>query len=146
MPSLNALHHVGMVTNDLEATKRFYCDLMGGEVVHEAESKHSARAFCFIALGTLGAGAMLEFFEFPDIEMPTWTSMFLGSDVPKAGRILEHISFWVDSEAELVAWQEKVAAEGIQVVRPPGRDVIFFPDPNNATVQIIVGDLFRRPS
>ena len=146
MTALKALHHVGMVTNDLEATKSFYCDLMGGEVVHEARSRHGARAFCFIALGTLGDGAMLEFFEFPDIEMPTWTSMFLGSDVPRTGRILEHISFWVESEAELVAWQEKVVAKGIEVVRPPGRDVIFFPDPNNATVQIIVGDAFRRPS
>jgi catechol 2,3-dioxygenase-like lactoylglutathione lyase family enzyme len=142
MPEVKALHHVGMVTNDLEATKRFYCDLMGGVVVYERESEHGARAFCFIAIGD---GARLEFFEFPDIEMPTWTSMFLDSDVPSSGRILEHVAFYVESEDELVAWHEKVDAAGIQVVRPPGRDVIFFPDPNNATVQIIVGDRFQRP-
>ena len=141
MPELRALHHIGMVTNDLDATKRFYCDFMGGEVVFEGGLHHGATGQCFIALGN---GALLEFFEFPDIEMPEWTSMFLGGEMPQVGRILEHVAFYVESEAELVAWQEKVAAAGIQVVRPPGRDVIFFPDPNNATVQIIVGDAFRR--
>jgi glyoxylase I family protein len=141
MPKLRALHHVAMVTNDLAATRRFYCDFMGGEVVFEGGLHHGASGQCFIALG---GGAMLEFFEFPDIEMPGWTSMFLGDDMPKSGRILEHVAFNVDTEEELVAWQEKVAAAGIPVVRPPGRNVIFFPDPNNATVQIIVGDVVRR--
>ncbi len=143
MPELQALHHIGMVTNDLDATKRFYCDFMGGEVVYEGQSHHGSTGMCFIALGS---GARLEFFEFPDIQMPDWTSMFLGSEVPTSGRILEHVAFHVDNEEELVAWQEKVAAAGIQVVRPEGRDVIFFPDPNNATVQIIVGNPFQRSS
>lgn len=135
MPKLDAIHHVAMVTNDLDATKRFYCDFLGGEVVMEGYLLHGATGQCFIALGS---GAMLEFFEFPDIEMPAWTSMFLGDEMPRSGRILEHIAFSVESEDELVAWQQKVADAGIPVVRPPGRDVIFFPDPNNATVQVIV--------
>ena len=141
VPELQALHHIGMVTNDLEATKRFYCDFMGGEVVFEGGLHHGASGQCFIALG---GGALLEFFEFPEIEMPDWTSMFLGSDVPKSGRLLEHVAFHVDTEDELVAWQRKVADAGIKVVRPAGRDVILFPDPNNATVQIIIGEPFRR--
>ncbi|MGH6913226.1 MAG: VOC family protein [Geminicoccales bacterium] len=137
MPELRALHHVAMVTNDMAATRRFYCDFMGGEVVFEGALHHGASAQCFIALGD---GAMLEFFEFPDITMPDWTSMFLEDAVPKAGRVLEHVAFYVDTEDELVAWQEKVVAAGIKVVRPTGRNVIFFPDPNNATIQIIVDD------
>jgi catechol 2,3-dioxygenase-like lactoylglutathione lyase family enzyme len=137
MPNLKALHHVAMVTNDLAKTREFSCDFMGGAVVFEGGLHHGASAQCFIALGN---SAMLEFFEFPDIEMPDWTSMFLGAEVPKAGRILEHVAFYVDTEDELVTWQEKVAEAGIPVVRPPGRNVIFFPDPNSATVQIIVDD------
>ncbi|CAN5763104.1 N/A [soil metagenome] len=142
MPAVRAMHHVAMVTNDLEATKRFYCDFMGGEVVFEGHLLHGASGQCFIALGD---GAMLEFFEFPEIDMPDWTSMFLDEDMPRSGRLLEHVAFYVESEEELVAWQEKVDAAGIKVVRPEGRDVIFFPDPNNAAVQIIVGDPIRRP-
>lgn len=141
MPDVRAMHHVAMVTNDLEATKRFYCDFMGGEVVFEGGLHHGASGQCFIALGE---GAMLEFFEFPEIELPDWTSMFLGDNVPRAGRVLEHIAFYVETEEELVAWHQKAAAAGIKVVRPAGRDVIFLPDPNNATVQIIVGDPIRR--
>ncbi|MEZ4523367.1 MAG: VOC family protein [Thermomicrobiales bacterium] len=136
MPSVRAMHHVAMVTNDLDATKRFYCDFMGGKVVVEGHLFHWATGQCFIALGE---GSMLEFFEFPDIETPDWTSMFLDDEMPKAGRLLEHVAYYVDTAEELASWREKVKDAGMKFHSPEGRDVIFFPDPNNATVQIIVG-------
>lgn len=132
------MDHVALITNDLDATIDFYCGLLGGEVVGRGTSVHDGARLCFISLGS---GARLEFFEFPNAEMPDWTSMFLEEEVPKTGRILEHVAFRVDSEEELVALQERVSTAGIKVIRPPGRNVIFFPDPSNAVVQIVVGDL-----
>ena len=120
---ITAMHHVALITNDLEATISFYCDLLGGEVVSRATSSRGNARQCFI---TLGSGTRFEFFEFPDARKPEWTSMFIGDDMPLSNRVLEHIALRVESIDELVAWQQRMEAAGVDVVRPPGRDVIFF--------------------
>ncbi|MEZ4570367.1 MAG: hypothetical protein R2849_08575 [Thermomicrobiales bacterium] len=86
MPSVRAMHHhVAMVTNDLDATKRFYWVTHGRQKSWvEGHPFHGATGQCFIALGE---GLTLEFFEFPTSRHRTGPQCF-DDKMPKAGRLL----------------------------------------------------------
>src|SRR5690606_33805343 len=86
------LHHVALVTNDMEATVAFYRDVLGSEIaMAHRQGPHNVRHY-FI---TVAPNAVFAFFEFPDAEMPE----LLPATQPKSGRSLDHICLWVEDEA-----------------------------------------------
>ena len=97
------LHHVALITNDMPATVAFYRDVLGSEVAlaHRLDRPDAARHY-FI---TVAPNLVFAFFEFPDAELPE----FAEATVAKSGRALDHICFFVETAAELDAWQARLA-------------------------------------
>jgi catechol 2,3-dioxygenase-like lactoylglutathione lyase family enzyme len=129
-----ALHHVALVTNDMEATVKFYRDILGSEIaMAHRQGEHNVRHY-FI---TVAPNTVFAFFEFPDAEMPE----HLPPTKPKSGRSLDHISFFLNSLEELEAWKQKLEGHSIDYngMEVPGMvSAIFFPDPNNIVIELMV--------
>lgn len=128
------LHHVALVTNDMEATVAFYRDVLGSEIAmaHRQGPDNVRHYFITVAPNTVFA-----FFEFPDAELPE----YLPPTKPKTGRALDHISFFLNSLDELESWKRKLEDHGIEYtsMEVPGTvTAIFFPDPNNIVIELMV--------
>ncbi len=128
-----ALHHVALVTNDMEATVAFYQNVLGSEVAMAHRQGDNVRHY-FI---TVAPNTVFAFFEFPDADRPG----YLPPTKPKSGRSLDHISFFLESEEQLEEWQERLSQHGIEyseMVVPNTVRAIFFPDPNNIVIELMV--------
>ena len=129
-----ALHHVALVTNDMEATVEFYRDVLGSEIaMAHRQGEHNVRHY-FI---TVAPNTVFAFFEFRDAEMPE----YLPPTKPKSGRSLDHISFFLESRDDLDAWKSKLEGHGIEYssMEVPGMvSAIFFSDPNNIVIELMV--------
>lgn len=139
-----ALHHVALVTNDMEATVAFYRDVLGSEIAmaHRVPRPDNARHY-FI---TVAPNTVFAFFEFPEAELPNYEP----PTTVKTGRALDHISFFVEGEEQLNAWKTRLERHGIaytEMHNPGMVRAIFFPDPNNVVIEIMVelGDGMRFP-
>src|SRR5690606_3055358 len=126
-----ALHHVALVTNDMEATVRFYRDVLGSEIaMAHRQGEHNVRHY-FI---TVAPNTVFAFFEFPDAELPE----YLPPTKPKTGRALDHISFFLNSLDELESWKRKLEDHAIDSpsLEVPGTvTAIFYPDPANIVLE-----------
>jgi catechol 2,3-dioxygenase-like lactoylglutathione lyase family enzyme len=127
------LHHVALITNDMEKTVAFYRDVLGSEIAmaHRLGRPDNARHY-FI---TVAPNTVFAFFEFPDAE----TQEFQEATAHKTGRMLDHICFFVESAEELDAWHARVTAAGVPVHGYAPGSNLFFPDPNNIVLQLSVG-------
>jgi len=139
-----ALHHVALVTNDMQATVAFYRDVLGSEIAmaHRVAREDNARHY-FI---TVAPNTVFAFFEFPEAELPGYEPPTL----PKSGRALDHISFFVENEEQLNAWKARLESHGIaytEMHNPGMVQAIFFPDPNNIIIEIMIerGEGMRFP-
>lgn len=124
------LHHVALVTNDMEATVKFYRDVLGSEIAMAHRQGEDNYRHYFI---TVAPNTVFAFFEFPDAEMPE----LLQATMPKSGRSLDHICLWVEDEAAWDALRERLVAQGIDVQLASGRKSMFFPDPNNIVIEVV---------
>jgi catechol 2,3-dioxygenase-like lactoylglutathione lyase family enzyme len=129
-----ALHHVALVTNDMEATVKFYRDVLGSEIaMAHRQGEHDVRHY-FI---TVAPNTVFAFFEFPEVKMPE----YLPPTLPKSGRSLDHISFFLESEDQLDVWKAHLSDYEIEYseMTVPGMvHAIFFPDPNNIVIELMV--------
>ena len=127
------LHHVAMITNDMEKTVAFYRDVLGSEIAlaHRLDREDEARHY-FI---TVAPNCVFAFFEFTDAELPE----FQEATIHKSGRHLDHICFFVDSAEELDGWYKRVTDAGVPVHGYAPGSNMFFPDPNNIIFQVSVG-------
>ena len=104
------LHHTAYVTRDLEATRRFYEDVIGLPLVAtwcEADELFGAeRVYCHLFFG-LGDGGALAFFKFAK---PQDEELF-GPKMPATP--FHHIALNVDRETQQ-AIEQRLAAAGYQ--------------------------------
>jgi catechol 2,3-dioxygenase-like lactoylglutathione lyase family enzyme len=133
-----ALHHVALVTNDMEKTVKFYRDVLGSEIAmaHRQGDRQVRHYFITVAPNTVFA-----FFEFPEAKMPEW----LEATRPKSGRHLDHVDFYVESIDDIRYWEQRLSEHGIAIKRTIGGDSIFFHDPNNIVIQLTVGPQDKEP-
>lgn len=101
-------HHIALVTPDLDATVRFYHDVLGMQVgeIMDRRGKH-----CFIRPGESETWG-LHFFEYPDAQLfpypdPAERYVFL----PGA---LQHIAFALPDEAAALALRERLRQHHIE--------------------------------
>lgn len=119
--AIQGLNHFTVLTDDLEATRRFYADLLG---LREGERPPfgfpGAWLYC-------GGQAVLHVIA--NRELP----------VSRAG-VIDHMAF---SATDLEGWKNKLAARGIEydLRQQPGTGVwqMFFHDPNGAKVELDFG-------
>jgi catechol 2,3-dioxygenase-like lactoylglutathione lyase family enzyme len=91
-----------IVSNDIERSKRFYADVLGGEVVHEGEPTMVALANGWVTINSGGG---------PTADKPTVTL-----DVPSGSVVSSFLNIRV---ADIHAVYEQWSAKGAEFLTPP---------------------------
>lgn len=128
------LHHVALVTNDMEKTVAFYRDVLGSEIAMAHRMSRDAQERHYFI--TVAPNTVFAFFEFPDAELPE----FQEATRPKSGRFLDHVCFFIEDAAELDRWKEHLEAHEVPIHGYNPGSNIFFPDPNGIVIQLTVND------
>lgn len=126
MSFLQGLHHVAIICADYAASKRFYVEVLGLEVI--AETYREARQSYKLDL-RLPDGAQIELFSFPN--PPTRPTQ------PEA-RGLRHLSFAVkDLESAIAHLQSyQISTEPIRRDELTGKQFTFFCDPDELPLEL----------
>ena len=102
LPSLSGIHHLGLTVRDIDASERWYADVLGMTRVfvedHRAGGGHTVvinRADTFLFLG-------LDYHPQADLER---------FDERRTG--LDHVAMSVDSRADLDAWAHRLDTLGV---------------------------------
>ena len=135
----SGLNHIDLATKDMEATRRFYEDVMGFplvradlvDIVGRGEMKH----FFF----DLGGGQLLGFMSGEDVEgfsKEFDSGINRGLGLPHG---VYHFAFNAASEAELEAVKVHLEAHGVEVRGPVDHEgwckSIYFDDPNGLQLE-----------
>jgi catechol 2,3-dioxygenase-like lactoylglutathione lyase family enzyme len=128
------VHHVALLSRDVERTIRFYQDLLGFPLTDLFENRdYSGSTHFFFDIGN---GNALAFFDFPSLDLGGYTEVLGG---------LHHLAISVLPErwAEL---RRRLDAAGVAVERIDSS--LYFRDPDGARVELIsdpLGNLYGNP-
>jgi catechol 2,3-dioxygenase-like lactoylglutathione lyase family enzyme len=131
---LSGVDHIAMVTWHPAETRDFYTQVLDMPLVHAITAtgwlKEEFPDFVhfFFELGKGNYLAFFYFFGLPQEELP--------GDLMHRSR---HLAFHVDTEAELVAWRERIKDRGVRVTHPMQHELlesIYFDDPNGIQLEI----------
>jgi glyoxylase I family protein len=119
-------HHVAIICSDYEASKRFYTQTLGLEVVSEV---HRSERRSYKLDLRLPDGTQIELFSFPD--PPRRLSY------PEACG-LRHLAFEVADLDEAVAelGRQGVAVERVRIDESTGKRFTFFADPDGLPLEL----------
>lgn len=142
----SGINHLAMVTPDMEATVRFYHDVLGMELVAtlgngDPQEPYPYRHYFF----RMGAGGTVAFFEWPGID----TGEKKPAGIPEPGREFDHVSFNVDTVDDLLALRTRLVENGYDVTPVIDHTIvysIYFDDPVNGAAleaSVWVRDLER---
>jgi catechol 2,3-dioxygenase-like lactoylglutathione lyase family enzyme len=126
--SARGVHHVALLSSDVERTVRFYQDVLGfplTEMIENRDYKGSTHFFF-----DLGNGNMLAFFDFPGLDLGPYTEVLGG---------LHHLAISVDS-ATWRLLRERLTAAGIEYQEESGTS-LYFRDPDGARVELLAEPL-----
>ncbi len=133
--AIQQLHHYAYRAKDAEETRHFYEDILGLPLYHIIQSDHvpSTGEYCPYThfFFRLRDGSFIAFFD-------------LGDDVaalpsPNTPAWVNHISFRVDTVADLEAMKARLEAENIEVLGVTDHHVfksIYFFDPNGIRLEL----------
>jgi catechol 2,3-dioxygenase-like lactoylglutathione lyase family enzyme len=126
--SARGIHHVALLSSDVERTIGFYQDLLEfplTEIFENRDYKGSNHFFFDI-----GHGNLLAFFDFPGLDLRPYAEVLGG---------LHHLAISVEPER----WQrlkDKLDAAGVAYQMESGSS-IYFTDPDGARVELIADPL-----
>lgn len=126
MIEIQHIHHVAILTDNYELSKRFYTEILGFEVV--AETYREARQSYKLDLAINGI-YQIELFSFPD-HRPR-------ASYPEA-KGLRHLAFAVaDVEASALYLKSKnVNIMEVRIDELTGKKFVFFNDPNGQPLEL----------
>lgn len=110
LPAWRGFHHVALMTPDLDATIRFYGDLLGMQVGPILPGAGDQGRHCFIRPGNTEAWG-LHFFEHPDAQIFSYPENFPRFAVLPGA--LQHIAFALPDEAAALTLRQHLAAFGV---------------------------------
>lgn len=130
-----AVHHIAIVTNNMKKTVGFYRDVLGSEVAlsHRLNDENKTRHY-FI---TLAPNIVFAVFEHEDAELPDYEPPI----VPKTGRALDHIAFFVEDKTAFNGLYERLQGQvdNLSDIRSLGIvTAFFFSDPNGIVLEVMV--------
>jgi len=124
--TIRGIHHIAILTDDYEKSKRFYTELLGFAVIRE--TYRAERRSYKLDLAVAGE-YRIELFSFPDFRER--------GSYPEA-KGLRHLAFAVDdvesSAAELKA--KGVPVEAVRIDELTGKRFVFFTDPNGQPLEL----------
>lgn len=132
---IQQLHHCAYRAKDAEETRHFYEDILGLPLYHVIQNDHvpSTGEYCPYThfFFRLNDGSFIAFFDLGDDEaaLPS----------PNTPLWVTHISFRVDTVADLEAMKMRLQAEGIEVLGVTDHHIfksIYFFDPNGVRLEL----------
>src|SRR5579875_266731 len=126
--SARGVHHVALLSSDVERTIRFYQDLLEfplTEVIENRDYRGSTHFFF-----DLGHGNLLAFFDFPGLDLGPYDEVLGG---------LHHIAISVEPRQ----WERlrgKLDAAGVGYQEESGSS-LYFNDPDGARIELIADQL-----
>jgi catechol 2,3-dioxygenase-like lactoylglutathione lyase family enzyme len=133
--SARGLHHVALLSADVERTVRFYQDLLEfplTELIENRDYRGSSHFFFDI-----GNGNLLAFFDFPGLDLGPYAEVLGG---------LHHIAISVEPE-RWAHLRGKLDAAGVEYLLES--DVsIYFRDPDGARLELLadpLGEMYGNP-
>ena len=128
-PDWRGVHHLALVTPDMDTTVRFYVGVLGMPLVATLRAGPMRHYFF-----ELGPGNTIAFFEVPDAE-----TFSKPAGAPSSRAIqFDHVSFAVHDEAALVALQQRLVAAGCEVTPVVDHQIlrsIYFHDVNGIALE-----------
>ena len=133
--AIQQLHHYAYRARDAEETRHFYEDILGLPLFHIIQSDHvpSTGEYCPYThfFFRLRDGSFIAFFDLGDDQaaLPS----------PNTPLWVNHISFRVDTVADLESMKARLQAEGITVLGVTDHHVfksIYFFDPNGVRLEL----------
>ena len=126
--SARGLHHVALISSDVERTVRFYQDVLEfplTEIIENRDYRGSSHFFFDI-----GNGNLLAFFDLPGLDLGPYAEVLGG---------LHHMAISVQPER----WERlkgKLDAAGVEYQSESGTS-IYFRDPDGARIELIADPL-----
>jgi catechol 2,3-dioxygenase-like lactoylglutathione lyase family enzyme len=126
---LTGLHHVTLISRDLERTTAFWRDLLGLTLVREERNDDDPDSRHFWFGDEHGSpGTLVSFLEYPA----------MAAGVVGAGST-HHIALGVESTDEQLAWRDYLRSRGVECTEPFDRgpfSSIYLRDPDGHIVEI----------
>lgn len=124
--TIKRIHHIAILTDDYDRSKRFYTEVLGFEVIRE--TYRAARQSYKLDLAIAGR-YQIELFSFPEFRER--------ASYPEA-KGLRHLAFAVDDvEAAAAELREKgVEVQQVRIDELTNRKFIFFTDPNGQPLEL----------
>ena len=114
VPPWSGFHHIALVTRDLDATIRFYRDVLGMEIIFTAPAGDLHGRHCAFRLGGDLDRLGLHFFEYPGAPLFDPEDRPLVSAVFDPGAtFLSHISLALPDESAGLAFQERLTRHDV---------------------------------
>lgn len=130
------LNHLALVTNDMDATVRFYRDVLGMPLVGTTGNRDENYPHRHYFL-SIGRGASIAFFEWKGVELPGRKD----SGVPVSGIQFDHVSISVESDADLDELRKRLAGAGSDVSDIVDHGLVrsvYATDPNGISIEFSV--------
>lgn len=126
MIKINRIHHIAIICNDYEESKRFYTEVLGFKIEQEIYRKERAS---FKLDLSLNGRYLIELFSFPN--PPKRLSRPEGTG-------LRHLAFEVDDLQESIDILAKkgVISEPIRVDEMTNKKFTFFSDPDDLPIEL----------
>jgi glyoxylase I family protein len=120
------LHHAALICRDIEATIRFYQELIGFPLVELVENRDYQGSSHFFF--DLGHRNLLGFFDFPGHDHPDFQETIGG---------VQHIALSVSPE-QFAAARERFDAAGVEYLGPDRgvEDSLYVRDPNGVGIEL----------
>ncbi|NIY69433.1 VOC family protein [Streptomyces malaysiensis] len=139
------LNHLALVTNDMDKTVRFYRDVLGMPLVGTTGNRDEGYPYRHYFL-SIGRGASIAFFEWPEAEMPPRKD----SGIPSTMIQFDHVSIGVDTDDDLAAIRKRLAEAGTDVSDVVDHGLVrsvYATDPNGIAIEFSVSarDLDAEP-
>lgn len=124
--TIKGIHHIAVLTDNYERSKRFYTEILGFEVIRE--TYRAERESYKLDLAIAGK-YQIELFSFPDFRER--------SSYPEA-KGLRHLAFVVeDVEAAAVELRASgVPTEAVRIDELTNKKFVFFTDPNGQPLEL----------
>ncbi len=108
-PRWRGINHLALITNDMDATVRFYHGVLGARLVADLAAPGQFRHYFF----ELGAENTIAFFEYTKHPVEAFAKP-AGTPDPRAIQF-DHVSFNLPDEAALLALRNRLKAAGCEI-------------------------------
>lgn len=124
--NIRSIHHIAILTDDYEKSKRFYTEVLGFEVIRETYRAERRSYKLDLAIAGL---YQIELFSFPDFRER--------GSYPEA-KGLRHLAFAVDNvdEAAEALRTKGVEVEPVRIDELTQKRFVFFTDPNGQPLEL----------